>query len=108
MIVRKHLKKWQVVYGVYKKDSARYPNRFYEVHVRYNRPFIAEIIASQITVFLLDLKTGKILYQYGMSIPIKNNPGPPYTRIFDEYQQYVKMREAEEEKSGLLDWLWRK
>jgi uncharacterized membrane protein YkoI len=96
-IVKEHMKENQAVYSVYKKDSARYPNRFYEVIVTKppNKPYAIMIIASQFVSFLLDHKTGKILYQCEMSILTRNDPGPPYIWVWDEYQQYVKMREAE-------------
>jgi hypothetical protein len=99
-IVKKLMEKDQRGYRVYKKHGTQDPNRFYEIHLY--KPLGSEGIP--IVSFLLDHKKEKVLYRCETTIYPVIGIGIPYIELWDEYQQHLKMREAEEEKPGPLSW----
>lgn len=88
-IIKKHMEKDQTVYYIHRKQNTWNPDRFYEV-------FVKNPDASLIS-FFLDHKKEKILYR-SEAMLYQNSP---YVQIWDEYQQYLKMREAEEKPAFL-------
>ena len=82
--------KWgQGVYGVFRKYGSRDKNRFYEI-------FVEKSDRSALVSFLLDHKKNKILHRFKTGFP---NPAADvlfHVGLWDEYQQYLKMIEAEE------------
>jgi hypothetical protein len=99
-IVKKFMEKNQRGYMVYKKHGTRDQNRFYEIHLY--KPLGSG--RDQIVSFLLDHKKEKVLYRCETTIRPIVGIGIPYITLWDEYQQHLKMREAEEEKPGPLSW----
>jgi hypothetical protein len=96
-LVKKHIENDQTVFRVYKKHGTRDRNRFYEILLK--KPYTPSGIP--LVSFLLDHKTEKILYRYEMRLPKWPIGGLPYVPLWDEYQQHLKMREAEEESGSL-------
>jgi hypothetical protein len=92
-IVKKLMEKNQTVYEVYKKHSTRDPDRFYEILLQ--KPFTE--VDIPIVSLLLDHKKEKVLYRCETAIRHRGIH-LPYIELLDEYQQHLKMREAEEEK----------
>jgi hypothetical protein len=95
-MVRKHMENDQTVYNVYKKSGGQDPNRFYEILLK--KPYSP--LGTPLVSFLLDHKKEKILYRYEMYLSDWAIEGLPFVKLWDEYQQHLKMREAEEEKPG--------
>jgi hypothetical protein len=98
-IVKKLMEKDQTVYGVYKKRGTRDPDRFYEILLQKQQ---LKNLSISIVSFLLDHEKGKILYRCETTIRLMGIH-MPYIEFWDEYQQHLKMREAEEESGPLSD-----
>jgi hypothetical protein len=101
-MLKKSMKEGEGIYQVYRKVDTKDTERFYEVFV--GDSSIHRQSEQQLVSFLLDLKKEKILYQCNASHPFMAPGGLPFVQFLDEYQQYLKMREAEEEKPGPFGW----
>ena len=94
-LVRKKVSKDALIYGIFRKVRAKGRNRFFEAFIR--KPGQGELKSTyiELTAYLFDLKTGKILYQVDSSAaPVIVSP-IPQIGLIDEYEQHLKMLEAE-------------
>ena len=105
-MLKKTMKEGDRVYLIFRKTDTKDTERFYEVFVANSSDRMSR--SRSLISFLLDHKKEKILYQCKASLPFMAIEGMPFVEFWEEYQQHLKMIEAEEEKPGPLGWFRKK
>jgi hypothetical protein len=82
------------VYAVFNKTDTRDRDRFYEIFIAKSTKYNTIPLVS----FLLDHKKNRIIYQFETKMYFMSPEGMPYTEFWNEYEQHLKMLEAEEEQ----------
>lgn len=93
-IIKDFMKEGDSVYGVFRKIDTRDQARFYEIFIA--KP--SDTSRIPLVSFLLDHKKRKVIYQLETYMYRMSPEGMPYVDFWNEYEQHLKILEAEEDR----------